>query len=139
MRRRPTNRPIRQSLRSAFTLMEVMLVLVIIAAIAGLVISNLGGFQRKADEKIARTYINNLRNAVESYKMEMRSYPPDLNALYEKPANVNNAANWYRILTKPPAADPWGNAYEYSVVDAENFEIRSLGPDGTRSDDDILP
>ena len=127
----------RRMVRSAFTLMEVMLVLVIIAAIASLVITNLGGFQKKADEKIARSKINILKNAVESYKMEMRSFPPDLEALYTKPASAANINNWYQILKEPAGADPWGNPYEYSAS-GDTFEIRSLGPDGTRSDDDII-
>lgn len=127
----------RNFVKSAFTLMEVMLVLVIIAAIASLVITNLGGFQRKADEKVTRSKINVLKNAVESYKMEMRTFPPDLEALYTKPSNVANVNNWYQILKEPAGTDPWGNAFEYSV-NGDSFEIRSLGADGTRSEDDIL-
>jgi general secretion pathway protein G len=123
--------------RSAFTLMEVMLVLVIIAAIASLVITNLSGFQGKADQRVAQSKINILKNAVESYKMEMRSFPPDLESLHTKPSNVANVNNWYQILKEPPGTDPWGNAFQYSV-NGDAFEIRSLGPDGTQSDDDIL-
>ena len=125
--------------RSAFTLMEVMLVLVIIAAIAGLVITNLSGFQDRADQRTAKNKISILKNAVDSYKIEMRAYPPDLEALYTKPNNIANANNWMQILREPPGTDPWGNAFEYTVTaDGSSFEIRSLGKDGTRSDDDIL-
>lgn len=134
-RKLPRRHP--RPLRSAFTLMEVMLVLVIIAAIASLVITNLGGFQKRADEKVARSKISILKNAVESYKMEMRSYPPDLEALHTKPSNIANVNNWFQILKEPPGADPWGNAFEYTV-NGDSFEIRSLGADGTRSDDDII-
>lgn len=124
-------------LRSAFTLMEVMLVLVIIAAIASLVITNFGAFGAKADQKVAKNKISVLRGAVESYRIEMRSFPPDLEALHTKPNNVPNANNWMQVLTVPPGTDPWGNPFEYTVS-GDSFEIRSLGPDGTRSDDDIV-
>jgi prepilin-type N-terminal cleavage/methylation domain-containing protein len=46
---RQFRRPVRRaSKRGAFTLMEVMLVLVIIAAIAGIAVYNLGGIQNRA-------------------------------------------------------------------------------------------
>lgn len=127
----------RRLIRSAFTLMEVMLVLVIIAAIASLVITNLGSFQERANKRVATAKVNTIATAVKSYRIEMRSLPPDLAALHTQPSNVANASDWMQVLTEPAGADPWGNDYEYEVIDGSNFEVRSLGPDGTRSDDDI--
>lgn len=125
----------RNLIRSAFTLMEVMLVLVIIAAIAGLVIKNYAGFGESANRKVAKSKINELRSAVDMYKLELMSLPPDLDALYTKPANASN--NWFQFLTVPPGNDPWGHPYQYSAT-GDSYEIRSLGKDGTVSDDDIL-
>jgi general secretion pathway protein G len=136
MKRKPTRR--QHLIRSAFTLMEVMLVLVIIAAIASLVITNLGSFQDRANKRVATSKVNVIKNAVTSYKIEMRSLPADLVALHSKPSNVANANDWMQFLTEPAGADPWGNNYEFAPLEGGTFEVRSLGPDGTRSDDDIV-
>lgn len=133
--KRPTIRRKRRSLvRSAFTLMEVMLVLVIIAAIAGLAITNFAGYQDRASLREAQSRVSILKNAVESYKIEMRVYPPDLESLHTKPANAD--ANWMQILKQPPPKDPWGNPYQYTN-NGDSFDLRSLGKDGTQSDDDV--
>ncbi|MFO0943803.1 MAG: type II secretion system protein GspG [Pirellulales bacterium] len=125
----------RNIIRSAFTLMEVMLVLVIIAAIAGLAIRNYAGAGESANRKIAKGKISELQTAVDMYKLEMMSLPPDLDALYTKPANASS--NWYQFLKAAPGNDPWGHPFQYSAS-GDSYEIRSLGKDGTISDDDIL-
>ena len=134
MRRKRTRRSV---IRSAFTLMEVMLVLVIIAAIAGLAITNLGSIGGRANERAARAKISVLKSAVDFYKLELQHYPPDLNALYERPGNLSDPSKWMQFLKEPVGLDPWGRPYEYSVS-GDSYEVRSLGPDGVRSDDDIV-
>ena len=123
--------------RSAFTLMEVMLVLVIIAAIAGLAITNLGSFSQRANERTAKAKISTLKGAVDFYKIEMNELPPDLDALYQKPSNVSDSSRWMQFLKEPVGNDPWGNPYQY-IRSGTTYEIRSLGPDGQQSEDDIV-
>lgn len=133
MNRKIRNRR-RNLVRSAFTLMEVMLVLVIIAAIAGLVIRNYAGIGESANRKTAKAKISELGQAVDLYRLEMSTLPPDLDSLYTKPANASS--NWYPFLKSPPGNDPWGHPYQFTAT-ADSYEIRSLGKDGTVSDDDI--
>ncbi len=139
---RSTRRPLRQrnfrgARRAAFTLVEVMLVLVIIAAIAGIAVVNLGGFQQRALEKSTSAEISNLKNAVQAYKLEVFTYPETLDALYEKPSGLVDESKWFQVLDEPVKPDAWGNPYEYTT-DGKTFEIRSLGPDQqSGTDDDI--
>lgn len=122
--------------RSAFTLLEVMLVLVIIAAIAGIAVVNIGSFQTRAFERTAKAEISNLKSGLETYRLEVGSYPSTLDALYEQPSDLADPSKWMRVLKEPVKPDPWGNAYEYSLNGAE-YELRSLGPDkqsGTEDD-----
>ncbi len=124
--------------RSAFTLMEVMLVLVIIAVIAGLAITNLGNIGSRANERAAKAKIDILKGAIDLYRLELQSFPPDLNALYEKPSNLSGPGKWIQLVKEPIAPDPWGRPYEYSVS-GDTYEIRSLGVDGQRgTEDDIV-
>lgn len=126
-----------RSRRSAFTLLEVMLVLVIIAAIAGIAVVNLGGFQQRAMENKTKAEISVLKNALESYKLELLSYPQQLEALYEKPSGLVDESKWFQVLKEPVKPDAWGNPYEYSVS-GTTYTIKSLGPDGQAGTDDDI-
>lgn len=130
-RTRPTLR------RSAFTLLEVMLVLVIIAAIAGIAVVNIGGIQERSYRRIASTQISNLGTMLEQYKLEVGSYPTQLSHLHEMPSDLADPSKWVQYLKEPVPADPWGRAYEYTVS-GTTYEIRSLGPDGQSGNEDDI-
>ena len=121
--------------RRAFTLLEVMLVLVIIAAIAGIAVVNVGSFQEKAFRRTAAAEISNLKTMLDSYKLEVGSYPTQLSALYEKPSDLADPTKWMKISKEPIKPDPWGRPYEYTLNGAE-FDLRSLGPDGQSGNED---
>lgn len=123
--------------RAGFTLLEVMLVLVIIAAIAGIAVVNIGGFQTRAYTRTATAEISNLKSALETYRLEVGSYPSQLESLYEQPSDLADPTKWMQILKAPVKPDPWGRPYEYSMNGAD-FELRSVGPDGqSGTEDDI--
>lgn len=124
-----------QHRRRAFTLLEIMLVLVIIAAIAGIAVVNIGSFQEKAFRRTAAAEISNLKTMLDGYKLEVGSYPAQLSALYEKPSDLADPTKWMQISKKPINPDPWGRPYEYTVNGA-NFELKSLGPDGQSGNED---
>lgn len=135
-------RPVRltrsQRRRIAFTLLEVMLVLVIIAAIAGIAVVNLGGFQTKAFIQKTDAEIKVFKTALKAYRLDMASYPQELSALWEKPSGLEDDSKWFPALDEPVENDAWGNPYEYTS-DGTTFEIRSMGPDGqSNTDDDIV-
>ena len=126
-----------QNRRAAFTLLEVMLVLVILAAIAGIAVVNIGSFQTAAYKKTAAANISSLKTSLETYRLAVGSYPSSLDALYEQPSDLADPSKWMRVLQDPVKPDPWGNPYEYKLTGSE-FELRSLGPDGqSGTDDDI--
>lgn len=130
-------RKLKRTHRSAFTLLEVMLVLVILAAIAGIAVVNLGAFQDNAFKKIAKTDISGLKTSLEAYRLEVGQYPGQLNDLYEQPSDLADPTKWMQIRKEPIKPDPWGNEYEYENSGAD-FVIRSLGPDGkSGTEDDI--
>ena len=123
--------------RSAFTLLEVMLVLVIIAAIAGIAVYNIGGIQNRAFIMTAKNQISQFKSALEQYKLYVGSYPSALDALHEAPSDLADPSKYTQVLKDPIAADPWGRPYEYKLNGAA-YELRSLGPDGqSGTDDDV--
>lgn len=129
-------RPLR---RRGFTLLEIMLVLVIIAAIAGIAVVNIGSFQELGFRRTATAEISNLKTMLESYKLEVGTYPSQLSHLYEQPSDLADPTKWMQISKKPINPDPWGRPYEYTLNGSE-FELRSLGPDGqSGTEDDVAP
>ena len=126
----------RRSQRSGFTLIEIMLVLVILAAVAGIAVFSLSGAQDSAFKKTAASQINSLKTQLDMYKLNVGTYPPALDALYEQPSDVD-ATKWSQVSRDPIKPDPWGRPFEYKVA-GDTYELRSLGPDGqSGTDDDI--
>ena len=130
-----------QAKKSAFTLMEVLIVLVIITILAGVVGLNLLRKPGEARIAAAKMQIKTLQSAVNLYYTEQHNYPTQsqgLEALVKKPASEPQPANY------PPGGylesrlvpnDPWGNPYIYLCPGrkGEPFEIFSYGPDGESS------
>jgi general secretion pathway protein G len=125
--------PIFTSRANGYTLMEIMLVVAIIAVIAGGVIVKMTGALDVA--KIQRTEqdIGNIYSALKLY--EARNYQmPDQNqgleALVNPPTTGSKAPNWTKLMDSLPI-DPWNTPYQYrnpGKKDPSGVDIFSLGP-----------
>jgi general secretion pathway protein G len=121
-----------------FSLLEMLVVLVIIGLIASLVGPRLFSRVDTSKVQVADTQARMLRGAVETYRLEVGRLPSaseGLQVLYERPADQRVAARWRGpYLDEPVPADPWGNAYQYSIPgrDSMPFALFSLGADGAR-------
>ena len=119
---------------SGYTLMEIMLVVAIIAVIAGGVIVKMTGALDVA--KIQRTEqdINNIYGALKLY--EARNYQmPDqgqgLEALISPPTTGTKPLNWTKLMDSIPV-DPWNTPYQYrnpGKRDPSGVDVYSFGPD----------
>ena len=136
----------------AFTLLEVMIVIVIILAILGLVTVNLMGTRKTADTKLVQVQLESLKGALDHFYLEFNRYPSEdegLSVLWTKDAMEEEDQTKWRMFTKEPLPrDPWGTEWGYRQVLAEEsedgsgtgFEIWSYGPDKEDgSADDIYP
>lgn len=122
--------------RSAFTLIEVLVVVVVIALLATFVAPNL--FSRVGDARVAaaKAQIESLATALDSYRLDHGRYPTTaqgLAALWERPT-VDPPPTWTRpYLRKAVPLDPWGHAYVYTApgrVNPDGFDLLSYGADG---------
>jgi general secretion pathway protein G len=122
--------------RHAFTLMEVLLVLVILVILGSMAGVFIRGAQKKARADAARSQIGAFENAIKMYELNVMSYPPTLEALRQPPGDIPNWSGPY--LDREVPLDPWGNPYQYQLVDSETYRIWSMGSDGLDgSADDI--
>lgn len=108
-------RALNRSCQSAFTLIELMVVLVIIGVLAALIVPNV--FERADDARVtaARADVGNLVQALKLYRLDNQRYPTaaqGLQALLVKPTTPPIPVNWKSYLEKLPN-DPWGNPYQY--------------------------
>jgi general secretion pathway protein G len=128
---------------AAFTLVEMLLVLVILAVLAAIVIPKFSGRSQQAKETAAKSQISSMEIALDSFEVDTGSYPQGssgLNALVDQPNNVQNWKGPY--LKKGIPLDPWGNAYIYTSPGKNNskgYDLSSVGPDGrSGTEDDII-
>ncbi len=117
-----------------FTLIELMVVLVILGLLAGLVGPRLFGKVDSSKVKTAETQVKMLKGALQTYRLDVGSYPDTnqgLAALQTKPAS--GAAFWQGpYLEDELPLDPWNNSYQYQspVDNIQGFLLFSLGADG---------
>ncbi len=127
----------------AFTLIEIMLVVVIIGALAAMVIPRLTGRSEQAKRAAAEADIkNNIATALKLYELDNGFFPTTsqgLKALLKKPSNSPIPSNWNGPYSEREPIDPWGRPYQY-VSPGENradYDLYSKGRDETTSEDDI--
>ncbi len=123
-----------------FTLIELMIVVIIIAALAAMVAPRLVERSDEAKGKIAQGDIANITLALKLFRLDNDFYPatqPGLEALVAKPAN---APNWKTPYLERKPLDPWKREYQYRYPGTHNplgFDLFSLGQDGQEGQDDI--
>ena len=127
--------------RRGFTLIEILLVVMIIAMIAGLVAPQLAGKGRDAQIKKAIADIDGgLAMALELYELDNGTFPQKLDDLITDPGSAKRWKGPYikkRIIPK----DPWGNEYIFAFPGSENagsYDLSSAGPDGQPGTDDDI-
>ncbi len=108
-----------------FTLIEVMAVLIILALIAGLVYQAVIPRVDEARIKTAKTQMEILGLSLDNFRLDVGSYPATLEEL------VSSSAQGWKgpyLRDKKLPVDPWGNPYQYEVIDdGKDYRISSTG------------
>lgn len=122
----------------AFTLIEMLVVVLILAILAALIVPRVVNRTSDAKRAKAASDIATLSSLLQSYRIDNDSFPSTedgLNALRVQPSNANNWKGPY--TTKEIPADPWGNEYVYESPgpDGEDYLIQSYGADGAPGGD----
>jgi general secretion pathway protein G len=132
------------SLHSGFTLLELLVVLGIIALLAGIVGPQVMKHMGASKTKTARVQIEDLSASLDMYRLDVGRYPKTeqgLQALVEKPGDAKRWNGPYLRKTKVPQ-DPWLVDYLYQSPGTHGkFDLSSYGADekegGEGEDQDI--
>lgn len=119
----------RNKIQRGFTLVELLLVLVILALIAGLVLPGIIGKAEGAKVRAASSQISRISMAVESFYLDTGTTPDSLQELVDEPGDVTGWNGPY--IKSSILKDPWGREYEFrSPGQHGDFDIYSYGADG---------
>lgn len=131
----------RNRTRQAFTLIELLLVMVILVVLAAVVVPRFTSRSEQARFTAAKTDISNLESMLDAFEVDCGRFPTNdegLRVLVEQPANVQNWRGPY--IKRGMPNDPWNNAYVYRFPGSHNpngYDLYSMGPDGREGNDDV--
>ena len=117
--------------RKAFTLVELMLVVIIIGTLVAMVMPRLAGRTEQAKRAAAKADIEaNISSALDLYEIDHGSYPESLEVLLEK----KDGRGPY---LKKKATDPWSHPYKYAYPGTHgDYDLYSFGKDGVDNSGD---
>src|SRR5690242_12457252 len=115
--------------QSAFTLIEIMVVVIILGVLAATILPKFMGTTHEAKVSAAKAHVAELESALERLYVNMDRYPTTeegLKLLVEPP--TGNDKNWRGPYIKQLRNDPWGNPYQYrapGVHHSSGFDLWS--------------
>lgn len=124
----------KQPTRHAFTLVELMVVVVILGILAATIVPKFMETTKDAKVSAAKSAVAELENALDRFYVNMDRYPtPDegLKVLVDPPASEDK--RWRGPYIKQVRPDPWGKPYQYrtpSTHGRSGFDVWSQGADG---------
>ena len=121
--------------RRAFTLVEVLCVIVIISILAAMILAIAGYAKKRALTVRAISQMKEIDGMIIEYKTSNGRIPPSLSNI------VSSLSAGFSYSNGLPL-DPWNGTYQY-IVSGDSYRLFSMGPDmatgnATNTGDDIL-
>ncbi|WP_339037502.1 type II secretion system major pseudopilin GspG [Bradyrhizobium symbiodeficiens] len=122
----------RRAAAAGYTLLELLVVMGILAALTAMATPQVMGYFGKAKTQSAQLQIENINTALEMYYVENGSYPSPSAGLRALVEATPEAPRWNGPYLKNARTllDPWGRPYQYSVTEQGDYNVYSLGPTG---------
>jgi general secretion pathway protein G len=127
--------------KKAFTLVELMLVVIIISVLVAMMAPRLAGRSEEARVSVAKADVDmNVPTALKLYELDNGAYPTTAEGLSALSSAPSSAKNWKGPYLEKKPLDPWGNPYQYKGpgTHRRDYDLYSLGKDGVESQDDVV-
>ena len=124
--------------KNGFTMIELLVVLIILGLLAGLVAPKFLGKVDTSKVKTAETQVKMLKMALQTYRLDVGSYPENLQDLQTAPTSAEKYwAGPY--LEESIPLDPWNTPYNYKKDSTapQGFVLYSFGADAQEGGDDL--
>jgi general secretion pathway protein G len=115
-----------------FTLIELVVVMTIIAILAGAVVLQVTNRTEHAKRARAIQDIATFETALDLYKIDNGSPPTTEQGLQALRTKPNDATNWNGPYIKKPPIDPWGTEYVYRYpgqLNPDSYDVISYAKD----------
>ncbi len=127
--------------RSGVTIVEMLVVVVIIAALAGVIVPKLVSKIGKSKQAVAKQKITEIETAIQLFATGCDRLPTSLDELVERPADYAED-KWDPTIKAKDLLDPWERKFLYKYPgDHGDYDLISLGrdgkPEGEKEDADI--
>lgn len=126
---------------SAFTLVEMLLVVTIIGILAALVVPGIARRGQEAREKTAYAAVHgSIKTSIGLFEVDNGCYPSSLQDLVTPPSAAKNWRGPYLSPALSPL-DPWGHPYIYRFPGKHNvepYDLLSTGLSGKEGNDDNI-
>jgi len=131
----PRREPIAAQRQRAFTLIEIMVVVIILGILAATIIPQFAGTTYDAKVARAKADITTLESALERFYLHMSRYPKTEEGLASLVAPPPGAGdNWRGPYIKDLRNDPWNKPYAYrspGLHGAKTYDVWCRGADGS--------
>ena len=117
-------------MKKAFSLMELMVVIIILGLLAAFVLPNLTGKSEEAKAKIVCIQMKSIAQTLKMYKLDTSSYPKT-----EEGLALLVQKKYFEDSNLPK--DSWGNEFIY-ILDEDKFDLISIGSDKKESTKDDI-
>ena len=121
----------KKRVKRAFTLLELLVVILILGLLAAFVVPNIIGAGDKAKRDLVCSQMSSISSALDMFKMDNGMYPDTeegLKALVSNPDADKYPAYSSKPYMKRVPKDSWGQPIQYVKTDG-SFELISFGAD----------
>jgi len=131
-----------QHYKKAFSIVELMVVVIILGLLASVVVPNLIGKSDDAKKQLVKVQMGQLNESLKLFRLDMGRYPTTqegMAILIKKPQDSDEYSNYSSggyLGGDTIPKDPWNYPYIY-VNTGNSIDLISLGADGKEGGEDI--
>ncbi|MCK4850068.1 MAG: type II secretion system major pseudopilin GspG [Phycisphaerae bacterium] len=125
------NNRTRRRNRQAFTIVEILVVVIIIAVLATMIVPKFLGRVGQSKQAVAKINIGEIEKAIEIFSYDYERWPLNLDELVNRPADIDEAKWNPPTIRAKNLLDPWERQFLYRQPGEHGiYDIYTHGKDG---------